>query len=232
MSMNPTSVLVVDDDYYALEAVKLLLLRDDRTRVWGAADSVQAAIELLRRAKVPGPDVVLLDVRFGTDERAGILGLPTIAEAASGTKILVTSVLRTEDIVSDAIAAGADGYVWKNESGNGIASAVVSVAEGRFVLTPSIAQLVLGRADELRAYASEVLAEEPAYAELTSSLKKTLYLFCLCGLSAREIAAELQLSPNTVRSRIKTAYQVLGAGSRQEAFAKLVERERKGAGHG
>lgn len=228
--MNPCAVLVIDDDFYALEAIKLLLARDDRTRVWGSAECIADAAQMLRDAKEPGPDVVLLDVRFGGDELAGIIGLPAMAEAAPSAKILVTSVLRSEDVVRDAIVAGADGYVWKNESGNGIAAAVRGVAEGRFVMTPSIADLVLGKADELKAYATEVLAEEPEYAELTSSLKKTLYLFCLCGLSVREIAAELQLSPNTISSRIKVAYQALGAGSRQEAFARLVERERNQVG--
>jgi len=225
------SVLVVDDDYYALEAVKQLLARDDRTRVWGGADSIDGAVDALVAARVPRPDVILLDVRFGSEERAGILGLPRIAAAAPDAKVLVTSVLRAEDIVLDAIAAGADGYVWKNESGSGIASAVQGVAEGRFVMTPSIAEMVLGQANELKAYAAEVLGDEPEFADLTTSLKKTLYLFCLCGLSVKEIAAELQLSPYTVSSRIKAAYQVLGAGSRQEAFALLVERERNGAGH-
>jgi len=226
--MNPCSVLVVDDDYYALEAIRLLLSRDGRTRVWDCADSIDGAVDKLVGSPGPDPDVILLDVRFGNDELAGIEGLPRIAASAPGAQILVTSVLRTEDVVLAAIAAGADGYVWKNESGNGIASAVAAVAEGRFVLTASIAELVLGGADELRAYATEVLADEPEYADLTISLKKTLYLFCLCGLSTREIASELQLSPNTVSSRIKTAYQVLGAGSRQEAFARLVSRERIG----
>jgi DNA-binding NarL/FixJ family response regulator len=228
--MDVYAVLVVDDDYYALEAIKLLLSRDSRTRVWGAADSPQAAVAALRGAPAgaPGPDVVLLDIRFGADETAGITHLPAISAAAPSAKVLVTSVLQDEAIVRSAIAAGADGFVWKNESGNGIASAVVGVAEGRFVMTPSVAQLVLSGADELRSYATEILGDEPEYAELTSTLKKTLYLFCLCGLSVREIAAELQVSPNTVSSRIKVAYQALGAGSRQEAFARLVERERSG----
>jgi DNA-binding NarL/FixJ family response regulator len=231
MAGSPYSVLVVDDDFYALEAVQLLLVRDERTRLWGTAESVEDAIGQLAAALVPGPDVVLLDVRFGSDERAGIVGLPAIAAAAPGARVLMTSVLRSEEVVRGAIAAGADGYVWKNESGRGIASAVVGVAEGRFVMTPSIAEMVLGRVDELREYAAEVLADEPQYADLTSGLKKTLYLFCLCGLSVKEVAAELQVSPNTVSSRIKIAYQVLGTNSRQEAFAKLVGRERNGADH-
>ncbi len=229
MPATPYSVMVVDDDYYALEAVKQLLARDDRTRVWGGADSIDGAVGELATTEHRHPDVILLDVRFGSEERAGIVGLPRIAAASPDAKVLVTSVLRAEDIVLDAIAAGADGYVWKNESGSGIASAVQCVAEGRFVMTPSIAEMVLGEADELKAYASEVLGDEPEFSDLTTSLKKTLYLFCLCGLSVKEIAAELQLSPYTVSSRIKAAYQVLGAGSRQEAFALLVERERNGA---
>jgi DNA-binding NarL/FixJ family response regulator len=231
MPGSPYSVLVVDDDFYAIEAVKLLLVRDGRTRLWGTAESIEGAIGQLAIARVPGPDVVLLDVRFGSDEQAGIDGLPAIAAAAPDAKVLMTSVLRSEDIVRRAIAAGADGYVWKNESGSGIASAVEGVAQGRFVMTTSIADMVFGRADQLREYAAEILAEEPQYAELTSALKKTLYLFCLCGLSVKEIAAELQVSPNTVSSRIKIAYQVLGTTTRQEAFAKLVGRDRNGADH-
>lgn len=232
MAASPHSVLIVDDDYYAREAIKALLARDERTRVWGTADSIGSALEILATGDGPRPDVVLLDVRFGNDELAGIAGLPEVASAVPSARILVTSVLRSEEIVLAAIEAGADGYVWKNESGNGIASAVQGVAEGRFVMTVSIAEMVLGKASDLRAYATEVLADEPRYADLTNTLKKTVYLFCLCGLSVKEIAAELQLSPNTVGSHIKSAYQVLSASSRQEAFARLVERDRNGDDHG
>jgi DNA-binding NarL/FixJ family response regulator len=232
MSASPYSVLVVDDDYYALDAIQQLLARDTRTRIWASANSIDAAVALLEGETGPTPDVILLDVQFGDDRRAGILGLPRIANSAPTAKTLMTSVLRDEDVVLSAIAAGADGYVWKNESGSGIASAIQGVAEGRFVMTPSIAELVLGQADDLKAYAADILAEEPAYANLTSSLKKTLYLFCLCGLSVREIATELQLSPHTINSRIRAAYQALGAGSRHEAFALLVERGRNGVDHG
>jgi DNA-binding NarL/FixJ family response regulator len=220
------SILVVDDDFYARDAFQSLLARDEHTRVWGTAHSIDAALETLASADGPAPDVILLDIHFGSDERAGIVGLPRLTDAAPQAKVLVTSVLSGEAVVLDAIRAGADGYVWKNESGSGIAQAVVGVAEGRFVMTPAIAQAVVGEADSLREYAAEVLPGERDYRELTAALKKTLYLFCFCGLSVREIAAELQVSPHTAQSRIKTAYQIIGAASRQEAFARLVERER------
>ena len=54
-------------------------------------------------------------------------------------------------------------------------------------------------------------------------MRKTLYLYCVAGLSAKEIADELQVSVNTVNSRIKAAYAALGASSRSEAFRRLVE---------
>jgi DNA-binding NarL/FixJ family response regulator len=225
-SASVYAVFIVDDDFYARESITSLLARGERTRVWGSASSVEAAVEDLRAADGLLPDVILLDVHFGSDERAGIRGLPLIAAAAPDARILVTSVLSGESVVLDAIRAGADGYVWKNESGSGIAQAVAAVAEGRFVMTPAIADAVMGEATALREYAAEVLPGEREYRELTAALKKTLYLYCFCGLSIKEIAAELQVSPHTVQSRIQTAYQVIGAASRQEAFARLVERER------
>jgi DNA-binding NarL/FixJ family response regulator len=118
----------------------------------------------------------------------------------------------------------ADGYVWKNESTGGIADAICRVSEGRFVLTRSIADELLGTLTDLGDYATEVLPSEPEFRELTESIRKTLYLYCFCGMSAKEIADELIVSVNTVNSRIKTAYQVLGAGTRQEAYKRLAER--------
>ena len=226
MPERPLSVLVVDDDFYAREAIRLLLSKDARTRVSGAVSTPDEAVAALETTDVRMlPAVILLDVRFGRNDTAGIEALPAIRAASSESKVLVTSVDREEDVVMEAIAAGADGYVWKNESAEGIANAVVAVAEGRFVVTRSVADALLGKTIELRAYATEVMKGDDRYRDLTEALRKTIYLFCFCGMSKEEIAEELCVSPNTVASRVKVAYQVLGAGTRQEAFQALVERE-------
>jgi DNA-binding NarL/FixJ family response regulator len=167
---------------------------------------------------------VLLDVRLGDEATGGIDAISKIKAICPACRILMTSVSTDPATVSAAVMAGADGYVWKNESTGGIADAICRVSEGRFVLTRSIADELLGTLTDLGDYATEVLPSEPEFRELTESIRKTLYLYCFCGMSAKEIADELIVSVNTVNSRIKTAYQVLGAGTRQEAYKRLAER--------
>jgi DNA-binding NarL/FixJ family response regulator len=218
-------VLIVDDDYYAREALRALVARDARTRVWDAVDSIPRALAAMETPddRPPTPDVVLLDVRLAEGERAGIEGIPSLRRGAPEMRVLVTSVSSDDDTVLAAVRAGADGYVWKNETAERIATACVRVAEGRFVLSRSIADRLLVTIAGLGTYATEVLPGHPDYLELTENVRKTLYLFCVAGLSAREIADELQVSVNTVHARIKAAYASIGATSRSEAFKRLVE---------
>jgi len=222
--MEPLRVLIIDDDFYARDAMQTLIARDTRTRLWGAAASVDEASK--RLAETPArllPALVLLDVRLDSDDRAGIDAIRPLKALAPEAKILMTSASRDEETILAAISAGADGYVWKNESAESLVNAVVRVCEGRFVLTTSVAERILGKATELSSYATDVLKAERRYQELTDAVRKTVYLYCFCGMSAKEIASELQVSVNTVNSRIKLAYEILDAGSRQEAFQRLVE---------
>lgn len=225
MNGGPVNTLIVDDDYYARDALRTLVAKDSRTRVWGAVESIHAALADLETPgeRSPAPDAVLLDVRLAEGERAGIEGIAAIRAAAPTVRVLITSVSSDDDTVLAAVRAGADGYVWKNETAERIATAIVRVAEGRFVLSRSIADRLLDSISGIGEYATEVLPDRVDYVELTEGVRKTLYLFCVAGLSANQIAEELQVSVNTVHKRIKAAYASLGATSRSEAFKRLVE---------
>jgi DNA-binding NarL/FixJ family response regulator len=225
MKSEAIRVLVVDDDYYAREATRVLLSRDKRTRVWGVSGSVAETHSLLSESRPPShPDVVLQDVHMTEGPRAGIEAIPAIKGLSPSARILVMSMDRDEDVIVSAIQAGADGYVWKNESADGIASAVVETAAGRFVVTRSVAERILGSAVDLHGYATEILPESHPYLDLTNAMRETLHLYCVCGMSAGDVANELQISVNTVHSRIKTAYVVLDARNREDAFQRFVER--------
>lgn len=218
-------VLIVDDDYYAREAMRSLLARDARTRVWGAAEGIRAALDLLLDARDGGPGVVVLDVRLDGLERAGIDAIPSLREASPKARILVTSVSADPALVGAALEAGADGYISKNESASSIGSAVVLTAEGRQVATPEVAEHLLAKVTQASDYA--VLDADPPWIDLTEAVRKVVYLYCMCGLSAKEIAEELQVSVNTVNTHIRTAYSALGASSRKEAFERLVQEARR-----
>jgi DNA-binding NarL/FixJ family response regulator len=164
------------------------------------------------------------DIHMTEGPLAGIEAIPVLKRLCPSAKILILSMDRDEDVIVRAVQSGADGYVWKNESADGIASAVVEVAEGRFVVTRSVAERVLGSAVDLHGYATEILPDRHPHRDLTDALRETLHLYCVCGMSAREIADELQVSVNTVYSRIKTAYHVLDARSREDAFHRFVDR--------
>ena len=220
---SPVRVLIVDDDCYARDALQSLVSRDPRTRVSAAAGSIAEAIAALGSLDGPPPDVIVLDVRLAEGERAGIEAIPGLREVAPGARILITSVSADDDTVLAAVRAGADGYVWKNETAERVALAIAAVAEGRFVLSRTIADRLLGQIADLGTYATEIMPDGPAARDLTEAVRKTLYLYCVMGLSAREVADELQIAVNTVNSRIKAAYLMLGAKNRAEAFRRLVE---------
>ena len=164
---------------------------------------------------------MLLDVRLAEGERAGIEGIPVFARGGASARMLVTSVSADDDTVLAAVKAGADGYVWKNETAERVATAV---SRGR----GSLRALALHRRSPaqhhraLGAYATEVVPHTRLRGP-DRERRKTLYLFCVAGLSAKEIADELQVSVNTVHARIKAAYAAIGATSRSDAFRRLVE---------
>jgi DNA-binding NarL/FixJ family response regulator len=219
-------VLIVDDDYYVRQALTTLLGKDQRTQVVGEAASPEETIALIAGAKSGlEPDVVLLDVEYKQSTMTGIDAVREIRQQMPEVRILVFSMTRDDDFILEAIQSGADGYLWKNEAAEGIASAIERVYEGCFVVTKSVAQLILGKISNLKHEAAEIFPDSKKYLDLTSRVEQTIRLFCIDGLSAVEIAKSLNITENTVRGYIKTAYEILGVSSRSDAFQRLVARE-------
>ena len=137
------SVLVVDDDRLASTAIKYVLAEDPRIGTIATATSPDAAIaKIASGPDIEAPDVVLLDVNYTGQDKTGVDYLAELHEAAPRSKIVVMSVCR--EYVKAAVAADADGFIWKNESAVDFAEAVVGASKHSFVASKSVTRDLLG----------------------------------------------------------------------------------------
>lgn len=220
--MSFIKVFIIDDDYYVRQATTTLLTKDERTQVIGSAASIaEAMLEL----QVEPADIILLDLDFKHTRESGIEAITPLKTSFPKTGILIFSASRDENLILEAMQAGADGYIWKNDAAEGLGSAIERVKEGSFIVTESVARLIFGKISGLLGERpAEILPEGKHYFVLTKRVEQVMKLFCIDGMSAQEIAYALHISENTVRGYIKTGYEIVGANSRREAFQKLVAR--------
>lgn len=219
--MEIIKVFIIDDDFFVRQATTSLLTKDDRTEVIGSASSVTEAFEVIEER----PDIILLDMDLKHTRESGVDAIGPLKKRFPKTNILIFSVSRDENMILKAMQAGANGYIWKNDAAEGLGSAIERVQRGNFVVTESVSRLISGKIDDyLGRRNAEILPEGKRYFDLTHRVEQVMRLFCIDGMSATEIAEALHISENTVRSHIKTGYEVIGATSRREAFQKLVAR--------
>jgi DNA-binding NarL/FixJ family response regulator len=224
MEPRAASVLVVDDDIYAREALSLYFSRDRRTHLYGSAASIDEALRLGDPLGLGLPDVVLLDISLGEAREGGIEGIPRLRERYPDTKVLMCSVSATDDLILTAMANGADGYVWKEEAAQGIVNAIVRTRDGYLVCTPTVADRIVRLALDLGERSRATVIGDSRFSDMSGRLRTTAFLYCNAGMSKAEIADELGLSEDAIRSRLKALFALLGASSKSDAFQALVER--------
>jgi len=159
----------------------------------------------------PAPQVLLLDIGLpGVD---GITGLPKLKAAAPDTRVVILTVFDDQDRVFRAVCAGADGYLLKTSSIDRIGDAIREVAAGGASMNPEIARKVLNTLTKQNTKHSDTM--------LTEREQDVLRLV-VRGLTKKEIARELTLSPHTVDSHLRNIYQRLHVNNRAGAVAAAL----------
>ena len=143
----PVSVVIIDDDVDLCRALKKLFEIDGRIQVLAVSHSPYNAIPLLESHC---PDVLLLDIDF--DEAiSGIDVLKRVkAREDLDVKILIYTIYARDETIFDALRAGANSYVWKDESTEEIADAIINTAQGKAHISTAIAQKMLDHFDQYR----------------------------------------------------------------------------------
>ena len=204
--MTGIRILLADDHVMVREGTRRILEKEVDLQVVAEASDGREAVVLTEREH---PDVAVIDISMPVMN--GIEATKEIKRIAPQTAVLVLTAYDDDEYVFAILEAGAAGYLLKNARGSEVIDAVRRVHEGESVLHPAIAKKLLQRISHDRAPTAAGVGESLTERELT------VLRLAGQGLSNREIADSLVVSPRTVQSHMANIFSKLGVGSRTEA---------------
>ncbi len=205
-------ILLVDDHEVVRLGLKALLERQPHFEVVAEASTARDAVE---KVETFSPDVVVMDIRLPGG--SGIEACEEIVERFPNSKVIMLTSYAEDEMLFQAIRAGAAGYVLKQIGGDDLVRAIEAVSRGEAMLDPAVTQRIF---QEVRKAAKE--EEASAFSALTQQEKHVLLLVSE-GKTNREIAKALFLGEGTVRNYVSSILSKLGVSNRAEAAAYAVE---------
>ena len=199
-------VLITDDHGVVRQGLRMFLSLDPDIQVVGEASDGREALEMARELV---PDVVLMDLLMPVMD--GIAATEEIRRALPEVEVIALTSVLEDASVTDAIRAGAIGYLLKGTNVEELHRAVRGAAEGRVQLAPEAAARLM----------REVRAPESPEA-LTARETEVLELLAR-GYANKQIASSLYVSEKTVKAHVSAILKKLGVRSRTQAALHAVE---------
>ena len=206
-------VLLVDDHALFRTGLRNLLEDQGGLSVLGEAANGAEAVRLVREL---APDVVVMDLNM--PEMSGVEATRHIATLSPLTRVIVLTISDEDADVMDAIVAGACGYLLKDASIHDVVAGIRSAAVGASLISPTIASKVLQR---VRASTADEDMAESIRTELSDRELEVLKLVAN-GKDNAQIAAELVISPKTVKNHISNILMKLQLHNRIQAAVYAV----------
>ena len=201
-------ILLVDDHEVVRVGIGALIDRQPGMEVVGEAATVREAVN---QAGQLAPDVVVMDVRLPGG--SGLDACQQIKAQRPETRVIILTSYPDDEVLFDAIASGADGYVLKKIGSDDLIRALERVGRGENLLDPSLTAQVFAKMRQVR---REERAH--AFAGLTAQEMQVLARIAE-GETNREIGEGLHLSEKTVRNYVSAILNKLSLASRAQAAA-------------
>ncbi len=202
----PIRVLLVDDHTMVRRGLTTFLKVYDDLQLVGEAATGEAAIQLCDRLL---PDVVLMDlVMPGMD---GVEATRVIRRQFPTVQVIALTSFNEEGLVQSVLRAGAISYLLKDVSAKELVQAIRAAHTGRSTLSPAATQALI-----------HTTTQAPTLGHDLTKRERTVLALMATGLSNTEIAAELGVSPSTIKSHVSHILAKFDVASRTEAVALAV----------
>lgn len=211
---GPIRVLVVDDQPVFTEMLRVVLDMQEDIKVVGMAftgeEGLQAALEVK-------PEVMLVD--YHMPGMSGLEVIQGLKAAGQNTTVLILTADTDEAIMAEAIAAGASGYITKQQALNEVVQAVRTASDGEPVVPPFMIPRILSHfhRQQQKDQQAELLREKLSAREI--QILEQLAR----GRSNEEISEIFVLSPNTVRTHIHNVIKKMGVHSKLQATTLALQ---------
>jgi DNA-binding NarL/FixJ family response regulator len=195
---SPITCLIADDHEVVREGLRLALSRATHVRVIGEAADGEAAVVLAERRR---PQVVIMDVRMGAVD--GLEAARRLRERAPGTAVILFTAHAERNLLTRGREAGAKGYLLKEASQETILRAIERVAAGEDYVDPALLPSLI----------------ESERENLLTAREREILQLLADGMSNGDVAGQLFISQETVKSHVRHILAKLEAETRTQAVA-------------
>jgi len=205
-----TKIAIVEDNAVMRESFRQWINASPNFRCVFACATAEEAVAEIPRLK---PDVVLMDVHLPGE--SGIVCTARLKEELPGVQVIMLTVYRNQELIFQALQAGASGYLLKRSSPNELLSAIAEVRSGGAPMTSEIARMVV-----------EAFQKKPANlasADGLTNRESEILALLSEGLSNKEIADRVDISYDTVRAHLRHIYEKLHVRGRTEAVKMYLK---------
>lgn len=206
--MDKVRLVVIDDHALFRAGLVSLLSTIPEFEIVGEAGDGLEGLTVIERTE---PDIVLLDVNMPI--MSGVEMIEAL-QSKNNPRVLMLTVSKHDEDLFGAIAAGADGYLLKDAEPDELRRSINLVAEGKSVLSPEVTQRVFKAISSSQGFPLEVAL----------SKREMDVLNCLArGMTSAQIASELFISENTVKTHVRHILEKLEASNRAEAVSRAIQ---------
>jgi DNA-binding NarL/FixJ family response regulator len=208
-------ILIADDHEVVRRGLSTLLQTHEGWEICGEAKDGREAVDMARQLK---PDVVILDV--GMPNLNGLAATRLLSQQNPQQKIIVLTITDSDEVIREALDAGARGFVLKSDAARDLVSAVEALQHNRMFFTARVNDMVL--AGFLDKGQTAARGEAPRLPKLTSREHEVVQLLAE-GKSSKEVATLLNLSTKTAETHRSNIMRKLGFHSIRDIVVYAIK---------